>query len=226
MLNSLLEPGVSVPSIPIADDVPRSPEGVRIRWSNLITGEHLKEPYAKINPNRMVPVFEDGDFRLTESSSILKYLADKLGSSAYPTDPKKRARVNEMLDWINSNLYRDLGYGFIYPQIFPHHKRPDEKVQAATLAWAKERAQGWLKILDENYIGPRNKYLLGDEITIADYFGAAILTAGDTVGCKYAAYPNVCRWLANMRSLPNWNKVNQPFNELAKSMSGGKHDSI
>jgi len=193
---------------------------------DLFTGEHLKEPYAAINPNRMVPVLEDGDFRLTESSSILKYLADKLGSPAYPSDPKKRARVNEMLDWLNSNLYRDLAYGFIYPQIFPDHKRPDDKVQAATLAWGKVRAQGWLKILDEHYIGPRNKFLLGDQITIADYFGAAILTLGDTIGCKYAAYPNICRWLANMRASPNWAKVNQTFNDLAKSMSAGKHDSI
>ncbi len=193
---------------------------------DLFTGEHLKEPYAAINPNRLVPVLEDGDFRLTESSSILKYLADKLGSPAYPSDPKKRARVNEMLDWLNSNLCRDLAYGFIYPQIFPNHKRPDDNVQAATLAWGKERAQGWLKILDEHYIGPRNKFLLGDQITIADYFGAAMLTLGDTIGCKYAAYPNICRWLANMRASPNWAKVNQAFDGLAKSMSEGKYDSI
>lgn len=193
---------------------------------DLFTGEHLKEPYAAINPNRLVPVLEDGDFRLTESSSILKYLADKLGSPAYPSDPKKRARVNEMLDWLNSNLCRDLAYGFIYPQIFPNHKRPDDNVQAATLAWGKERAQGWLKILDEHYIGPRNKFLLGDQITIADYFGAAMLTLGDTIGCKYAAYPNICRWLANMRASPNWAKVNQTFDGLAKSMSEGKYDSI
>ena len=96
-------------------------EGVELEFQvvDLFTGEHLKDAYAAINPNRLVPVLEDGDFRLTESSAILKYLADKVGSPAYPKDLQKRARVNERMDWLNSNLYRDFGYGLIYPQIFP-----------------------------------------------------------------------------------------------------------
>jgi len=48
---------------------------------DLFSGEHMKEPYGAINPNRQIPVLEDGDFRMTESSAILKYLADKTGSS-------------------------------------------------------------------------------------------------------------------------------------------------
>jgi glutathione S-transferase len=45
-----------------------------------MTGEHLKEAYSTINPSRAVPVLEEGDFRLSESSAILKYLADKIDS--------------------------------------------------------------------------------------------------------------------------------------------------
>ena len=56
-------------------------------------------------------------------------------AAAYPKDVKKRAKVNEMMDWFNSNLYRDWGYGLVYPQVFPGHKRPDDKVQSATLGW-------------------------------------------------------------------------------------------
>jgi glutathione S-transferase len=71
---------------------------------DLMTGEHHKEPFASINPSRLVPVLEDGNFRLTESSAILKYLADKIDSPAYPKDLKQRAKVNEMMDWLNSSL--------------------------------------------------------------------------------------------------------------------------
>ncbi len=95
-----------------------------------MTGEHTKEPYSAINPSRLVPVLEDGDFRLTESSAILKYLADKIDSPAYPKDLRRRARVNEMMDWLNTGFYRDFGYGLIYPQIFPHHKRPGDEAHA------------------------------------------------------------------------------------------------
>ncbi len=184
---------------------------------DLMTGEHLKDEYARINPNRLVPVLEDGDFRLTESSAILKYLGDKIGSPAYPKDLQKRARVHERMDWLNSNLYKDLGYGLIYPQLFPHHKRPSDEIQTGTLAWGKERSKAWLTVLDQHFIG-RNAYLCGDQITIADYFGAPMITLGELIGCDFAPYPNVTRWLNNMKSLRTWNQVNEVFNGLAASL--------
>lgn len=184
---------------------------IEFKVVDLFTGEHLQPPYAAINPSCQVPALEDGDFRLTESSAILKYLADKTGSAAYPSDLQKRARVNEMMDWFNTGFYRDFGYGLIYPQLFPHLRRPSDEQQAGTIAWGKEKAKGWLKILDENLIGPRNAYLCGDEITIADYFGAPILTLGEFIRCDYSAYPNLSRWLGNMKALPSWPKVNQGF---------------
>jgi glutathione S-transferase len=178
---------------------------------DLFTGEHLNAPYTAINPSRQVPVLEDGDFRLTESSAILKYLAEKANSPAYPSEPRRRARVNEMMDWFNTGFYRDFGYGFVYPQVLPNHKRPDDKVQAAVIAWAKDKTRGWLKILDENLIGPDNRWLCGGEITIADYFGASILTLGEVIRLNYSPYPNIARWLANMKARPAWTKTNEGF---------------
>jgi glutathione S-transferase len=185
---------------------------------DLFTGEHMKEPYSQLNPNQLVPMLEEGDFRLTESSAILKYLADNSGSAAYPKDLKQRARVNELMDWFNTQICRDFAYSFVYPQIFPGHKRPNDTAQAATLEWGKERAKGWLKVLDEKVIGPDKAFLCGDSITIADYFGASFAALGDVVRCDYSAYPNVSRWLANMKRLPHWAKVNEAINGFAASM--------
>lgn len=199
---------------------------VEFQLVDLMTGEHLKSAYAAINPNCQVPVLEDGDFRLTESSAILKYLADKTGSPAYPTDLRKRARVNEMMDWLNSNFYRDFGYGLVYPQVFPNHRRPTDERQAGTISWGKEKATRWLQILDENLIGPRNAYLCGDQITIADYFGAPMLTVGEVIRCDFAAYPNVQRWLGNMKALKSWNKVNEAFYGLVGSVKDAKFETI
>ncbi len=185
---------------------------------DLFTGAHLKPDFAKINPNCLVPVLEDGDFRLTECSAIVKYLADKAGSAAYPTDLKARARVNEMMDWFNANIYKDFAYGLIYPQTFPHHKRPGDAVQSGTLDWGRQKTQSWLKILDESLIGPNKPYLCGDKITLADYMGAEMIALGRLIGCSYSAYPNIERWLGNMKALKNWPKVHEVIDGFAASL--------
>ena len=89
----------------------------------------------------MVPMLEDGDFRLTESSAILKYLADKYDLPSYPKDLKKRAKINEVMDWLNTQFYRDFGYGLIYPQLFPHHKRSSDEAHAGAIAWGQQGAR-------------------------------------------------------------------------------------
>src|SRR5262249_48150796 len=127
---------------------------------DILTGAHLKEPFTKLNPSKQVPVLEDGDFVLTESSSILKYLAEKHDSPAYPKDLKKRARINEVMDWINTNHYREWGYHLIYPQVFPHHHRTPDAAQLATIEWGKSKSEEWLKIMDSHVLGNK-KFLCG-----------------------------------------------------------------
>jgi glutathione S-transferase len=178
---------------------------------DLFKGEHLQEPYCAINPSRCVPLLEDGDFRLGESSAILKYLAEGVRSLAYPADLKARARVNERMDWFNTGFYRDFGYGLIYTQIFPHLRHQDERVQAAVIAASRERAKNWLGVLDQHLIGPDRAYVCGNEITIADYFGAAIVTTGEIIRLDFSGYPNMRRWLERVKASAHWSRVNESF---------------
>ncbi|MCZ6523866.1 MAG: glutathione S-transferase family protein [Alphaproteobacteria bacterium] len=217
---------VSMTSRPVRLFIADSGIDVEQQVVDLMTGEHHQEPFVSINPNRLVPVLDDGDFRLTESSAILKYLADKTDSPAYPKDLQARARVNERMDWFNTNFYRDYAYGFAYPQIFPHHKRPTDEVQAATIAWAKERVMGTLQVLNDHLIGPDQAYLCGDQITIADYFGASLLTLGEIIRCDFSAYPNIERWLGNMKALPCWPEVNEALYGFAESVKDQPFDAI
>jgi glutathione S-transferase len=185
---------------------------------DLFTGEHMKPPYSDKNPSCLVPMIEDGDFRLTECSTIIKYLAGQAGSASWPKDARARAKVSEMMDWFNTNLYRDFAYGLVYPQAFPTHKRRSEEAQAATLEWGKEKSQSWLKVLDQHLIGPKRSYLVGDSITVADYLGAEMIGLGDLIRCNLSAYPNVERWMRNMKALKSWAKVNEVFYGFAASV--------
>jgi glutathione S-transferase len=187
---------------------------------DVFAGECQQEAFAKLNRSKQIPVMEDDGFLLTECSAILKYLADKVNSPAYPKDLKKRARVNEAMDWVNTGFYREYGYHLIYPQILPNHKRQTDEANRLTVEWGQDKAKAWLEILDSHWLGASNRYLCGDDITIADYFASSLLTVGELIGVKFDKYPNLAGWIETMKSLPSWNTVHAPFNDFKQSLSG------
>jgi glutathione S-transferase len=217
---------VSNTSRPLLHYIAENKLPVEQEMVDLMTGAHHKEPYITLNPNRLVPTLVDGDFILTESSTILKYLADKFDLPTYPKDLKKRAKVNEMMDWFNTNFYRDYAYGVVYPQIYPHHKRPSDAIQTGTIAWNKELTKKWLGVLNDHWLDGGKKYLTGDELTIADYFGAALLTCGHVIRTDFKAYPNIVRWLGNIEKLPNWSKVNEAMEGFREAVKGQEFDTV
>jgi glutathione S-transferase len=212
---------VSTTSRPIVHFCAENGIDLELRVVDLLTGEHIQEPYSRdINPSKQVPTLDDDGFLLTESSAILKYLADKIDSPAYPRELKVRARVNEAMDWFNTGFYREYGYHLVYPQVYPHHVRNPEDANRVTVEWGKEQSKHWLAVLDKHFLGGGKEYVCGDDLTLADYLGAAYLSCGDLVGDRFDGYPNVQRWLEQMRSMPKWNEVNETHNGFAASLRG------
>lgn len=64
-------------------------------------GQHLTDDYQNINRFKRIPCIVDGDFKLAESIAIYRYLASvcNVEDHWYPKDAKKRARVDEYLEW-------------------------------------------------------------------------------------------------------------------------------
>jgi glutathione S-transferase len=177
---------------------------------SLMDGEHQSDWYAAINPNRAVPALEEDGFVLTESATILRYLAGIADSPAYPADPRARARVDEALDWFNTGFYRDHGYGIVYPQVLPHY-RIHETQRSALLGWHRARAELRLQVLNNHMIGDDGLWVAGEDYSIADMFGASLVTIGDLVDFDLTPWPNVCRWLTAVQARPAWRESNQAF---------------
>ena len=106
-----------------------------------MTGAHYQEPYISLNPNGQVPTLVDDDFVLTESSAILKYLADKFNLPSYPEGPEEAGAGQRADGLVQHGFYHDYAYAVVYPQIYPHHKRPSDELQKGTIAWGKELDQ-------------------------------------------------------------------------------------
>ena len=60
---------VSMTSRPVRLFIAESGIKVDEQLIDLMTGEHYKEPFASINPNRLVPVLDDGDLVLEMQNS-------------------------------------------------------------------------------------------------------------------------------------------------------------
>jgi len=93
------------------------------------------------------------------------------------------------MDWFNTQLSRDYCFDLVFAQLLPHQRRHIDEAQAGTLQWGQEHSRQWLQVLEQHILGPGNNYVCGDVITIADHFGAALLTLGEGIGCDFAAYP-------------------------------------
>ena len=98
--------------------------------------------FRKINPFGVVPVIDDGDFRLRESNTIVRYLADKHGrADLYPKDLKQRATVESWMDWASTdfaNGMRPVFHGLVV-------KNPAfaDMVEAGAKEWG-----GQMRVLD------------------------------------------------------------------------------
>lgn len=181
-----------------------------LEYINLFADQNLEPAFTAINPNGTVPALVDGDLCLTESSAILKYMADGIGSTAYPANLRERARINAAMDWFNTGFYHEYGYAIVYSQVLPKYAPSDPAAHAEMIARGREAAARRLTVLNDHMIGA-HPFVCGPRITLADYFGLPILALGELVGFDLTPWPNVERWVATMKSRPAWGPVDVAF---------------
>jgi glutathione S-transferase len=84
----------------------------------------------------------------------------------------------------------------------------------------------WLNLLDRHWLGADKLYLCGKRITLADYFGSSIVTLGELIGCDFASFPNIGRWLVTIKETSAWAKTNGAFYGLAGAMKGMQFEAV
>src|SRR5262245_43436299 len=149
--------------------------------------------FRAINPVGVVPVIDDGDFRLRESNTIVRYLAEKHGrADLYPKDLQQRARVESLMDWANTELYQGMRPVFHALVV----KNPAFAAQAES--GAKEWA-GQMQVLEDE-LAKGGPYAMGAAFTIAD------IPIGLVVN----------RWFAIAFPKPNLRSVSAYYDRLAE----------
>ena len=184
---------------------------------SLHLGEHRTPGFLALNPSGQTPVLEDGDFVLTESSAILRYLALKTGSATYPGDPKGAARVDEAMSWFSTNFRVYFCAFLVYARTLPELAwlRPETQADMARLGEGGTRR--FLTVLDRQMLGGRT-HVCGDQITIADYLGYALVSLGFAVDFDFGPYPNVQAWLDRLQARAGWDAAHASFSGYVRAI--------
>ena len=167
-------------------------------------GEHRQPDYLAINPMGKVPALRDGDLTLWESNAICQYLADRAGETPFfPRDPKVRADIARWLFWeagtwspvidvfTNENVRKPmLGMGVADPN---------------KLASAEERFRPLADLLNDRLAG--RKFLLVDDVTLADFVVAGAATYMERGKIPVHDYPNIKAWWDRLNALEAWSST-------------------
>jgi glutathione S-transferase len=161
-----------------------------------------KPEHLALHPFNRVPILRHGDFTIYETSAIASYVDEAFaGPRLTPSDIKARGRMNQWISAVNSYYYPYMIYHVSHERaVFPELGiASDEKVVAHALPKV-ELALGVL----ERELSHGEDYLLGSDLSLADYF---ILPSTFAFGLieegrkMYPKFPAFCRWRERMENL-------------------------
>lgn len=170
---------------------------------DLFKGEARVPALLAKNPNGKLPILEDGDFVLWESTAMLAYIASAAGrADLAPTAPRQRADVDR---W---NLWGGVHFGAAIRKVaFERIVKklgglgaPDEAIVKA----GTEEFQLVASVLDQS-LGTK-EYVCGP-LTVADFALAPYAAITASCGLDFAPYPRAQAWLARMLSRDSMKKT-------------------
>ena len=156
------------------------------------------------HPFGRVPALQHDDFMLYETNAIAAYVDEVFpGPKLTPDDPRKRARMNQWIGNLNWYFYPEMIHHIAHERfVFPELGIPgDDRIVQRALP----KATRALEVMEKELSDGR-PFLVGDDLTMADYFllptlfGFALTPEGKELMPKF---PAVVAWDNRMDALPS-----------------------
>src|SRR5262245_43568934 len=168
-----------------------------------LEAEMGKPSHLALHPFNRVPILRHGDFTLYETSAIVAYLDETFPRlPLQPRDISGRARMDQWVSMINSYYYPYMIYHVTHERlVFPELGiASDEKVGAHGLPKVELGLQ-----VAERELADGRRYLLGPELTVADFYllpSTFAFGLTDEGKQMYPKYPLFSGWRERMEALP------------------------
>ena len=195
---------------------------------NIMEGEQFSSGFVKINPNSKIPALVDNrnenKLPIFESGAIMLYLAESF-DAFLPKEPQLKAQCLSWLFWqVGSGPYLGGGFGHFYAYAPEKFEYPIERF---TMEVKRQ-----LDVLDRHL--ENNKYMCGDQYTIADmaiwpWYGALVKNKVYEAAefLQTASYKNLVRWTENIgqrEAVKRGVMVNRSWGELNEQLHE-RHDA-
>ncbi|KAF5342695.1 hypothetical protein D9611_002058 [Ephemerocybe angulata] len=169
-------------------------------------GEHKAPAFMEKQPFGQVPYLDDDGYIIYESRAICRYIAEKYadqGTPLFPTDLKAKGLFEQAasIEQSNFDVYASKA---AYEAVFKPNLGlvTDKSVVDSLIKQLEQKLDVYEQILS------KQKYLAGDELTLADLFhlpyGALLPAVGSNA---IQERPNVARWFNSLTERPSWKAV-------------------
>ena len=188
--------------------------GIEHQWRlvNLREGEQKQEWFLKINPVGKVPAIDDNGFHLFESNAICKYLCDKHNSPLYPKDVKTRAMIEQWIDYATIHIGANFMPVVYNRLIAPLRGMPvNEKAITDGLEFLKQ----YFPIIEKQLT--RHKYVVGQEISLADIVLLSLLEPAEMAKIDLSAYPHLTAWRTDLKKQTFYTSCYKEYGEMLKA---------
>lgn len=159
------------------------------RYIHLANGEHRKDKYKAINPQRMVPFLVDGEFTLGQSLAIIEYLDETHPEPPLlPKDPQQRAWVRSVAQMIACDIH-PLNNLRVLNYLSDEFKVSDEQKNRWYGHWIAEGFAALEKVLAERKV--QSTFCLGETPTLADICLIPQVANANRFKCALEDYPKI-----------------------------------
>jgi glutathione S-transferase len=174
---------------------------LELEFVDLSKGQQQTPEYLALNPTGRAPVLVDGDFILWESTAIMQYLADRTPNRLWPNDARDRADIMRWQSWQLVHWDKEGCEPLIIERLVKKFLNlgPPEM---AVVAKGMESFNREARVLDAHLA--KQSYLVGTEVTLADFSVAAPLFYAKEAELPVAPYQHLQDWFARVSALPAW----------------------
>lgn len=184
---------------------------------NLMSGEQKTQEFKKINSHQKVPALVDGDLKIYESLSIIRYLAFKYSSPLLPYDqgPEAVARIDRDAEFINGTVSKTVD-SLVYEKVLKKKYARGEP-DSATIKRLEGELKNYLTDVNERFF-QNPHFVIGDSLSLVDVLFTVSLSQASIAQIDFSAYPKIAAYFEYSKTRPAFQQSHKEFFAIVQEL--------